>query len=253
MTHRFRLRRLPPHVAALIAQAGGGVAAWALLLFFPSLPPLLIAIGQGFVAAIISSALGSRWWWQLIHLLFFPAVVLTQALDLPPSLYLAAFLVLWLLFRNALVGQVPLYLSNDQAVAAIARQLPTDRPFRFLDLGSGTGALLLPLAKQFPNGTFVGIESAPASRWWAKWRGKGVGNLHYRAGDLFTQSWQGYDYLYAFLSPTPMAKVEAKAKRELTDAILISNSFPRPTLPPFRIEPLDEAERRTLYWYRFPP
>ena len=250
------LHALPPIAKALLAQLGGWLLAYVSArlgaLGESGLSPAWIITIQAAGAAGIAWLLASDRWWIPIHLAFMPAIIAAQRLEIAPYWYLVAFVASWLIFRNTIRTRVPLYLSNAQAVEAIAEQLPTDRPFRFLDLGSGTGALLLPLARRFPNGIFVGIESAPLPLWWARWQAQGQPNLVYHSGDIFAESWQGYDFVYAFLSPAPMGRVARKARKELTPgAVLISNSFPLPDREPGRVQPLDEAGRRTLYWYPF--
>ncbi|WP_459830235.1 class I SAM-dependent methyltransferase [Hydrogenophilus islandicus] len=244
---------LPPLMQAFLAQLAGWLAVFLWVQAGGTIgSPWVVVTLQGTTAALTAWLLRSPRWWLPIHLLFMPAVLAAQRLEISPLWYLAAFLLLLLIFRNVFTTRVPLYLSNARAVEAIAAHLPKNRPFRFLDLGSGTGALLLPLARRFPNGTFIGIENAPLPLWIAKRQGQGQKNLTYRAADFFAEPWTGYDYLYAFLSPAPMARVEGKAERELPPgAVLISNTFPLPHAEPFRVEPLDEAGRRVLYWYRF--
>lgn len=247
------MRTLPPLVKALVAQLGGwAVAFLGVRLGVLGHDPWRVIAVQAVTAAGMARLLASDRWWIPIHLAFMPAIIAAQQLAIAPYWYLVAFIALWLIFRNTFRTRVPLYLSNVQAVEAIAAALPTDRPFRFLDLGSGTGALLLPLARRFPNGTFVGIENAPLPLWLARHQARGQANLTYRAADFFAEPWAGYEYLYAFLSPAPMARVERKAQRELdAGAVFISNTFAFPNTEPFRIEPLDEKAHRVLYWYRF--
>ncbi|WP_217125284.1 class I SAM-dependent methyltransferase [Hydrogenophilus thiooxidans] len=252
----FSLLALPPLAKALIAQLGGWLFAYVSArlgtLGESGLSSAGIITIQAVCAAALAWWLASDRWWIPIHLAFTPAIIAAQQLAIAPYWYLVAFVASWLIFRNTIRTRVPLYLSNAQAVEAIAEQLPSDRPFRFLDLGSGTGALLLPLARRFPNGTFVGIESAPLPLWLARWQAQGQSNLVYLSGDIFSESWRGYDFVYAFLSPAPMARVARKARNELAPgAVLISNSFPLPDQEPSRVQPLDAAGRRTLYWYPF--
>ena len=47
--------------------------------------------------------------------------------------------------------------------AVIARLAERERPYRFLDLGTGSGCLLLALLSEFPHATGVGIDRAPGA------------------------------------------------------------------------------------------
>ena len=51
--------------------------------------------------------------------------------------------------------------ETEAVIEAVIAQLPDrDRPYRFLDLGTGTGCLLLALLSEFPRATGVGIDRA---------------------------------------------------------------------------------------------
>jgi cyclopropane fatty-acyl-phospholipid synthase-like methyltransferase len=48
-------------------------------------------------------------------------------------------------------------------VDALARHIPGDRPARILDLGCGSGGLLIDLARRFPQATLTGVDINQAS------------------------------------------------------------------------------------------
>ena len=51
--------------------------------------------------------------------------------------------------------------ETEILVEALLARLPErDRPYRFLDLGTGTGCLLLALLSEFPNATGIGVDRA---------------------------------------------------------------------------------------------
>ncbi len=244
---------LPPAVKALLAQLGGWLIAYGLNALFSlsAISPWAVIASQAISAATLAWLMSSARWWIPIHMAFMPAVMLLQGAPIAPGWYLAAFIALTLIYWNTFRTQVPLYLSSPEAIAGVAALLPSDRPFRFLDLGCGTGTLIIPLAKRFPNGHFVGIESAPGPYWVARAQAKGLANVELRLGDYFQDSWRDYDFLYAFLSPAPMPRVGAKAHRELAPtALLISNSFPIPDWLPDQVIPLSDSRNSVLYLYR---
>lgn len=51
--------------------------------------------------------------------------------------------------------------SETVIAAALARLDKRDRPYQILDLGTGTGCLLLALLSELPNATGVGVDIAP--------------------------------------------------------------------------------------------
>ncbi|MGE0259769.1 MAG: peptide chain release factor N(5)-glutamine methyltransferase [Alphaproteobacteria bacterium] len=54
--------------------------------------------------------------------------------------------------------------ESETLVEAVLARLPErDRPYRFLDFGTGTGCLLLALLSEYPAATGVGIDIAPGA------------------------------------------------------------------------------------------
>lgn len=242
---------MPPALKALAAQLAGWALAW-LLARSGALPaglwPLVIA--QAVSAALCAAALRSARWWLPIHLGFMPLAVAAHGLRLHPGWYLAIFVLLAAVYWSAFRTQVPLYLSNRQTVAAVAALLPADRPAAVLDLGSGTGTLLRPLARQRPDCRFTGIETAPAPHFLARLLGTGQPNLTLQRGDFFATPWSTYDVVYAFLSPMPMARVWQKARAEMRPgSVLVSNSFPVPDEEPAFVVEVADRRHTTLYGY----
>lgn len=173
-----------------------------------------------------------------------------HGLGLAPAWYLAAFVALALVFGNPVRTRVPLFLSHRATIEALAPLLPPDRLFRFLDVGSGTGRVVVALARAFPQGEFTGVEQAILPYLIARWRGRGLPNLHLRRADAFALPWTGYDVLYAFLSPVPMPDLWRKACAELPPGALVcSNEFPIPGIEP-QARVLPQGTTRPLWLYR---
>jgi len=245
--------RFSPAVKALIAQIGG----WGVVVLISHTIGLAGATVFGFwqivafqaaAAAGIAALLRSAPWWLPIHLLFTPLLVAAQTLSLSPLWYLATFILLILTYWNSFRTQVPLFLSGHTAVQAIAAILAERRQSHLLDIGSGIGSVLLPLARQFPEYRFTGIENAPGPLWLGRWRSRKLPNVHIIGGDLFAIPWSPYDILYAFLSPVPMEAVWRKAVHEMKPGtLLISNSFSIDCAVPERIIPLSGGNALFLY------
>ena len=245
-----------PALRALLAQLGATlglallvVTAHALLTYRP--PLLAAGLLQGLLAALLGRRLGLSAWWLPINLLFVPGLLLLNGQQLPPSLFLLAFVLLLLLNWNSLRERVPLYLSGRQTIATLAELLqPLPAGFRFIDLGCGLAGGLYRLSKRYPQAQFVGVETAPLVFALAWLRCLPRRNCHIRYRNLWQQPLAGFDVVYCFLSPAPMPRLWAKARAEMTPpARLISNSFEIPDVAPDQVLELhDWRASRLLIW-----
>lgn len=216
-----------------------------------AMPWLQTSLAIGGVAFVFATLSRQPWWWRAIHAGFMPLVWLTHSQQIEPGWFLLAFVLLLLVYRGALSGQVPLYLSNKQTVAALAELLAERGPSRFLDLGAGVGSTTVPLADLLPDSHFTGYENAPLTWLVGLILSVGRPNIRWRWDDLWQARLGDYDVVYAFLSPVPMAKLWAKAESEMQPgSLFISNSFPVPGLSPSRIIDVDCTPPRPLYCYQ---
>lgn len=243
---------MKPLPQALLAQT---LAVPIALTLHALLPTLGFPWLQGSLACLIAMRLGSPLWWLPWHLLLPPLGALLLATALPPVIYLAAFVLLWLIYWRSDESRVPLYLSNARTRTALLDLLPAS-PCHVLDLGCGLGGPLRHWARARPDCQFVGLEHAPLPWLIARLRSVGLSNVRILRDDFWPHSLAPYALVYAFLSPEPMAKIAEKAAAELrAGALLISNSFPLPVpLPPRLIHEttlvLDDRRRTRLYCYR---
>ena len=242
---------------ALLAQLGGLAAVVVLVLALSPLAqadlrgiPLLLAMFQGGVATMIAMRQGAPRWWLLIHLGFAPLLVLVRSLDIAPGWFLAAFVVLLLVFWRTDASRVPLYLSNRKTAAALLDLLPPT-PCAVIDLGCGDGGLLARLARARPDCRFTGIEHAPLPWLVARLRCAGLPNLSIRRGDFWPVPLAGYDVVYAFLSPAPMPRLWEKACAEMAPgSLLVSNSFAVPQAEAERVVAVPDRRATQLHCYR---
>ena len=112
-----------------------------------ALPWLETSLAIGGVALLFATLSRQPWWWRVIHAGFMPLVWFTQSLAIDPGWFLFAAALLLLVYRGALTGQVPLYLSNKQTVQALAELIAARGDTRFLDLGAGVGSTTVPLER----------------------------------------------------------------------------------------------------------
>jgi SAM-dependent methyltransferase len=170
-------------------------------------------------------------------------------LAIAPGWFLAAFVLLLLVFWRTDKSRVPLYLTNRATAEALLKLLPAS-PCRILDLGCGDGGLLRRLATARPDCSFTGIEHAPLTWLVARLRNIRQANATIRRGDLWQEPLGDYTVVYAFLSPAPMLELWSKARAEMTpDALLVSNSFAVPGIEPTDTMAVSDRRNTRLFLY----
>jgi SAM-dependent methyltransferase len=245
-------RRLPPALIALglHVPVWGGLLAICLALPCDLSQPWLFLV-EGLLAWALSRRLGLPLWWQAINLLFFPLVWLSGRSDVDPVWYLAAFLLLALTSLGSVFTRVPLFLSSQRVVEALAQRLPSKPGLRLIDLGCGLGGLLAGLARLRPDLLLHGVEAAPLN--WLLSRLRLDGRARIRFGNLWDEDLSRYDIVYAYLSPAPMARLWAQARRQMRPGTLfISNSFEIPGVAPDEVLELDDLTGSRLLLWRMP-
>ncbi len=248
---RALLDRLPPAVIALTLQlASFALVQLAVRQLEITLPPAAFALLCGLSAAALSYAAGLAIWWLAIGLLFAPALVLMLTFDIPPTLFLAAFLIMLGLYWSTFKTQVPLYLSSDKVWHALEGLLPQGT-FRFIDLGSGLGGVLTHLASARPEGHYCGVENAPLPLLISRLRTAGMKNCEVRWGSLWECDLSRYDVVFAYLSPVPMEQLWRKARKEMRPGTLfVSSTFTIPDQTPDGSIQVDDLHRSTLLLWR---
>jgi len=218
--------------------------------------PLVFAILCGLIAATLSHVAGLARWWLPIQLLFAPALSLMLTLNIPPGVFLAAFLIMLAVYWSTFRTQVPLYLSSNQVWQALEDFLPEEKTaagFSFIDLGSGLGGVLTHLARARPDGRYTGVESAPLPfLWsWLRIRLGGYRQCHVQWGSLWDSDLSRYDVVFAYLSPVPMAELWHKARAEMRPgSLFISSTFAVPDKAPHQTVQVDDLHRSTLLVWR---
>lgn len=253
------LQSFSPSLVALFSQIAATLitlvlVAPVLAAFKVEIPLIADALIQGGIAAFLGSLLGLASWWLPINLLFTPALVLTLSFGVAPSWFLAAFVLLFLVYWSVFRSQVPLYLSSRKAWVAVAGLLPGKAGVRFLDLGAGLGGMLSYLDARHPDGNFSGMEIAPLpfAMGWARKKVSG-GNYSLHWGDFWPHSLADQDVVYAYLSPVPMTRLWRKVCEEMpSGSRFISNTFPVPGVEPESVVELDDFHHSRLYVYRVP-
>lgn len=239
-------RRLPPALLSLFTL----LAAWLPVLplaalEWPAGP--LVAI-QGALALLLSRWLELPSWWQIINALFFPLAWLTMQAEINPLWFLFAFALLAVTSLGSLKTRVPLYLSSRRAAEAVAERAPANA--RVIDLGCGLGGWLGNLKSLRPDLIVTGVEMAPLN--WLISRSRLGSRATVQLGSLWDVDLSGYDIVYAYLSPAPMAQLWDKVQKEMAPgSLLVSNTFTVPGAEPDETVELHDLSRaRLLIWRR---
>ncbi len=189
--------------------------------------------------------------WRFLNFIIPAGILISITFPGYGWIWLILMVVFGLLFLPTFWTRVPYFPSSEKTYSLIANQLPADTAFRFLDIGCGDGKLLCALAAQFPKAQFEGIDLSPTAVLFAKLKSRASSNVKIIFGDYWRLSFADYDFIYAFLSPTPMAKIEAKAQAELRfDALLIVNSFALPNWSADRELLIEDKNQSLLFLYR---
>jgi hypothetical protein len=192
------------------------------------------ALLQGAFAGLLSRWFGLATWWLIIQALFPISLIATLSFDLPPTVFLVAFVVLTGLYWTTFRTQVPFYPSGRATWRAVEQALITDRPLQFIDIGSGLGGLVLHLAGRRRESTFTGIEIAPLP-WAVSFLRRCInpGDARFIRGDYSQLDFASYDVVFAYLSPAAMPALWEKASAEMQPgSLLLSYEFEIPGVEP---------------------
>jgi SAM-dependent methyltransferase len=245
-----------PHLRQLALQGAAAFivlsVAWPYCLMRQQpLPWLETSLLIGALAFLLACLTRQYWWWRLMHALFAPAVVLFSALGLAPGWYLAAFVLMFLVYRGALTSRVPLYLSSPETARALAGWLAGTPARKIVDLGAGTGSVACALARLREDAQVAGVENSYLPWAIGCLRTARLPNCRWVLGSLWDVPLAEYDIAYAFLSPEPMRRLWLKATREMRPgAWLISNSFRVPDVEATAEIDVDDSRKTRLYCYR---
>jgi hypothetical protein len=170
--------------------------------------------------------------WKIINVVLPTAAITSLSVNVPGWLFLIPLTILAAVYAPALWTRVPYYPTSRASYALILAELPTDRPFTFVDIGCGFGDLLTFLSRHRPHGTFLGIEVGVLP--WCIGKLKALlaphRNLSIRFQNMYTLDLKEFDYVYTFLSPAAMESIWKKVDVEMKPgSIFITNSFPVPS------------------------
>jgi Methyltransferase domain len=170
--------------------------------------------------------------WILICAALPPAFTISQAESFNPYWYLVGLFGIGAVFLPAIWTRVPYYPTASADYEVILSQLPYKPGVRFIDLGCGSGKLLVFLARRAVWGNYTGVELAPMTFAFARvftWIFAKKNNVTIRFGDLSRVDLSEYDVVFAFLSPAAMPKLWEKVRCEMkSGSIFVTSCFAAP-------------------------
>ncbi len=150
------------------------------------------------------------------------------------SLLILALTVLFLVvseFVAFLRTRVPFVPTHSTDIEFIVKKLDIKSNQVFYDLGSGNGKVCF-LVNNLTGAECLGFELG----WWtcifAKIKSKfAKGNVNFKMQNFFSGNWSKADYIYAYLYPPLMARIEQKFLQECKQgSVAIIRDFPFPNL-----------------------
>ncbi len=101
------------------------------------------------------------------------------------------------------------------------------KPLKVTDLGCGSGALLLPLAKEFPQHEFIGYEWDVVPLAMGKIKAAGLKNITFVKGDYMKQSYADMDLVMCYVLKVTGEPLGKKLAAEIKGSCtVISEMFP---------------------------
>lgn len=215
-----------------------------------SFGPALVILLHASSALAVTRWLELPWPWQAMNFAVAPCAVASVSFGAPPEIAFVPLVLLLLVYLPTIWTRVPYYPTGSRTYAEVAKLLPQNQPFRFIDLGCGFGGLLAYLAVRFPQGSFHGVEISPLPLTVAKARALLHRNLRVELKNLWKLDFGEYEVVYAFLSPGVMADLWRKMEGEMRpESTIIINSFPCPA-EPIREIPIEDGRHFKLLVYR---
>jgi len=127
--------------------------------------------------------------------------------------------------------------------------LPHLKQGKVVDLGSGWGHLIFPLAKRYQTCQVIGYENSPIPYFFSFFMNY-ASNLKIVRKDFLKVSLQDVDLVVCYLFPKMMERLKGKFKEELKPGTkVISHTFVIPGWMPTQIIKVDDLYCSKIYLY----
>lgn len=138
--------------------------------------------------------------------------------------------------------------TSPKVKAALFKVLPKVEG-TIIDLGSGWGTLLTPLAKAYPHSKIIGYETSWVPYLVSKLRKRP--NLSIIRRDLFSISLENATMVICYLYPGAMKRLQTKLDRELKKGTwVVSHTFALPGWKPLKVVEVNDLYRTKIYLYQ---
>lgn len=143
--------------------------------------------------------------------------------------------------------------TSPMAMRCLLQAFPEGVEGKIVEMGSGWGTLLFPLAREFPRCRIIGYESSPVPYFFSKVRHYlfPLKNIEIHRRDFFKEPLGDADLVVCYLYPGAMERLKGKFEKELkTDAWVMSNTFAVPGWEPLRTVLVNDLFNTKIYIYR---
>jgi len=151
-------------------------------------------------------------------------------------------------FLGFLITRVPFVTSPEKEVLSAIKEAGITSQNIFYDLGSGNGKICF-LAEKSTGAKAKGFELTLWNYLYAKLKARLTNSkAQFYRKDFFKENWAEANYIYAYLYPSLMRRVEEKFVADCrTGSIAIIRDFPFPNLKPFKV--LSSGNGHEIYLY----
>lgn len=153
------------------------------------------------------------------------------------------------LIYSSLMGS-PYVATKNKQVDLILNELKLKKGKIFYELGCGDGRMIRQAVKKY-GVLGYGFDINPLLLWWAKFLAKRdkLKNIFFERKNILKINYQKADYVYLFLLPELIAKLQKKLEDELPKkAIVISHGFPLLGWEKRLIKKIDEKPFPTYFY-----
>lgn len=145
----------------------------------------------------------------------------------------------------------PYVATKNKAITEMFKQIKFNKGKKFLELGSGDGRISRYVASKYKVYA-TGVDVNILLVWWARFLTKNHKLdkfVKFKIENIFKTDYREFDYLYIFLMPDLIKKLEPKLKKELKKgAIIISHGFPIEELKKNMFKKLAKLPFPTYYY-----
>ena len=153
------------------------------------------------------------------------------------------------LIYSSLMGS-PYVATRNKQVDLILKELRPKKRKIFYELGCGDGRMIRQAVKKY-GVLGYGFDINPLLLWWAKFLAKKdrLKNIFFEQKNILKINYQKVDYVYLFLLPELIAKLQKKLEDELPKkAIIVSHGFPLLGWEKRLIKKIDEKPFPTYFY-----